>query len=227
MAGVYVLHHGGDGGAALFQLAAKIARGGKLLAVSNDGDQQFAGGVPYAYNGVTNEACVGVFVIGLHVVALHERPNSQNRLLGVFVFQEAGIGVDDAVRASCVHAAKDFVLRCALGAGIALLAPRLLSAFSLPSWNIGRSDLVAVVIGFVHPCNGVEHGALACERLEEFNHLVLLAFQLFLVRKGKQLAGSALLLRRAVGHVHGRGSFKCVHVRSVADAARLLGGFDT
>ena len=99
------------------------------------------------------------------------------------------------------------MLRCALGTDIALLAPRLLSAFSLPSWNIGRSDLVAVVIGLVHPCNGVEHGALACERFEEFNHLVLLASQLFLVRKGKQLAGSALLLRRAVGHVHGRGSF--------------------
>ena len=99
------------------------------------------------------------------------------------------------------------MLRSAFGAGFALLALRFLPAFDLTSWNIGRSDLVAVIIGLVHPCDGIEYGALARERFEELNHLVLLAFQLFLVRKGKQLAGSALLLRRAVGHVHGRGSF--------------------
>ena len=96
-AGVNVLNHGGDGRAAFFQFAAEIARSGKLLAVRNNGNQQFTGGVPYTHNGVTNEAGISVFVVGFHVVALHERANSQSYLFSIFVFQKASIGVDDAV----------------------------------------------------------------------------------------------------------------------------------
>ena len=146
LAGVVILHHGGHRDAARFGFFQEITD--EVLGTGQNGlsrDQyhhHLPGGNGPTEQTVTEQAGAAVLVVGLVAAAIGRRPDSQQHLVQHFVFQQAALHGQHFVGAGRIDAGGELPARCR---------------------GKGGNDLVAVVVGDIHPPDGV-HGAVFAQQ---------------------------------------------------------------